>query len=292
MRLRTLPLAASSVFTGSAAAWQSSSHPITILILALSTTFLLQILSNLANDYGDFSSGIDNNERTGPTRTMQSGLITKDSMMRALIVCAILTFLSGLLLLWFAFAEANMFLAALLFLILGIVAIVAAIKYTMGKNPYGYMGFGDLAVFLFFGIVGVGGTYFLHTHTWNYEILVPAFAIGFFSVAVLNLNNLRDHINDKAGGKITVVVRLGFELGKIYQLLLICAGVFCCLLWEGRDGLSWESSIILLPVFIQLLLLPKVYKTAIPKDLDSELKKVAMLTFTYSLGLFVFAWLR
>ena len=289
MRLRTLPLAAASILTGSAAAWHLSANPWTVLILALSTTFLLQILSNLANDYGDFARGIDNDERTGPKRTMQSGLISKSEMKRALILCATLAFFSGVALLGVTFGRANMLTSALFFLAIGLLAIAAAFRYTMGKNPYGYMGLGDLAVFVFFGIVGVGGAFYLHAFKWNSEVLVPAFAIGFFSVAVLNLNNLRDHMNDKAGGKITVVVRLGFEMGKIYQLMLVSAGVFCCILWSGRNDFHAISLLPLLPAAMQLLLLPKIFRTKIPKELDGELKKVAMLTFLYSLMILIIA---
>lgn len=149
MRLRTLPLAASSVLAASAFGWNHSRHTIPIFVFALLTTFLLQVLSNFANDFGDYESGVDNQHRVGPARALQSGKITRDEMKRAMIICSILTLASGLTLLYYAFYDEGLFVPALIFLIVGMCAIAAAIKYTVGKNPYGYSGLGDIAVFVF-----------------------------------------------------------------------------------------------------------------------------------------------
>lgn len=287
MRLRTLPLAASCVLAGGAYGWSYSSHPGLIFTFALITTFLLQILSNLANDYGDFESGVDNEKRVGPARAMQSGAITKTEMKKALILCSSLALLSGIVLLFVAFREQHMFSTAIIFLLIGLLAIVAAIKYTVGSKPYGYSGLGDIAVFVFFGLVGVFGNYFLYSHSLDKQVLFAAMAIGLFSTSVLNLNNLRDHINDKSSGKITVVVRLGFENGKIYHLLLVVLAAIAATIGVLNHDGNVYSFLPMLPVAIQLVLLIKVIKTKNPADLDSELKKVAILTFLYGILLFL-----
>lgn len=292
MRLRTLPLAASCVLTGSAFAWNQSMSPAGILLLGLLTTFLLQILSNLANDYGDYESGVDNEQRVGPQRAMQSGAITKIEMRKALMITAALAFCTGSFLLWFSLAPQHKFMEAIFFLVLGLLAIAAAFKYTIGKNPYGYRGLGDLFVFLFFGIVGVGGIYFLHTGTLEWHFLFPAAAVGLFSVAVLNLNNLRDHINDKISGKRTMVVMLGFQKGKIYHALIVLTAATFAIL----SGLYLDSGpmviLVIVPVIIQLILLSKVIRNNDPASLDGELKKVAILTFLLSLSYFSLALLN
>lgn len=290
MRLRTLPLAASCVLMGAAIScdvWKYSPNGLLIVGLTLLTTFLLQILSNLANDYGDFMHGTDNDERVGPERAMQSGAITKSEMLFGLIVTSVLTLLSGLALLLISLGSAGLFGYALLFLSIGIGAIAAAIKYTAGKNPYGYRGLGDLFVFVFFGIVGVTGTAFLLTHSWNWSYLVPATTIGLLSCAVLNLNNMRDHVNDKASGKITIVVRMGFERARIYHILLvlIATSLFAVWLIAGLDKRAEIFAIA--PAAILFGHLSVVMKTNEPAKLDPQLKVVALSTFLIALIYFV-----
>lgn len=287
MRLRTLPLAASCILAGAAAAKANGEINSFVLALTLSTTFLLQILSNLANDYGDYSHGVDNERRVGPTRAMQSGAISQAQMKRALIITTALTLLSGMYLLWIVFSPKAQFVQALLMLLLGFAAIAAAIKYTVGSNPYGYRGLGDVFVFLFFGPVGVLGTYYLLTGMLNAQPMLLAMSTGLYSTAVLNLNNLRDHENDKASGKITIVVQLGFYRGKVYHTLLIGIGsisLFAWLLLISNGGMMW---IVSLPALLQCALLMKVWNTEVPKELDGELKKVALLTFLSSLLLYL-----
>ena len=205
-RLRTLPLACSSILLGSGLAASRGAFDGTIMGLSLLTAILLQILSNLANDYGDAVSGADNGERIGPQRAVVSGLITRHQMCVAMGLTALAAVVSGLSLLVCAFGEA--WQQILTFILLGGAAIVAAITYTVGKSPYGYRGFGDISVFLFFGLLGVLGSYYLFTHSLEWDLLLPATACGLLATAVLNINNVRDIETDAASGKITLAVRV------------------------------------------------------------------------------------
>ncbi len=299
-RLRTLPLAVSSIIVGSALAyfsenWRysgpSSFRPI-VLMLALVTAVLLQILSNLANDLGDHQHGTDNADRVGPQRAVQSGVITPVQMKRAMLLCGTFAFLSGCALITVALGFT---LTTLLFLLLGLAAIGAAVKYTFGSNPYGYAGLGDISVFLFFGIVGVCGTFYLHTRTLEWPVLLPAVAFGLLSTAVLNVNNMRDIHNDAASGKRTLVVRMGSSKAKFYHTSLITAAIIFLvvfiLLFDGSwlvDGsrMLWIS-LLAVPAF--LIHLKRVWTTAEPRDLDPQLKVLAIGTFLtallFSLGL-------
>ena len=285
IRLRTLPLAASCILTGAAAAKTDGHFNALILELTLITTFLLQVLSNLANDYGDFSHGVDNEHRVGPARSMQSGLISQQQMKRALVITTALSLAFGIALLWIVFSQQARFLEAILMLTLGIGAIAAAIKYTVGKDPYGYRGLGDVFVFLFFGPVGVLGTYFLLSGDLAFHTLLLASTIGLYSTAVLNLNNLRDHENDRTMGKRTLVVWMGFQNGKIYQSLLITLGTLSLLLWIWLHSAKSMAMLALLPAVLQCFLLLNMWRTEKPAALDSELKKVALLTFAVSMFL-------
>ena len=283
MRLRTLPLAASCILAGAAAAKSDGYENSMILLLTLCTTFLLQILSNFANDYGDYSHGVDNENRVGPTRAIQSGAISKNQMKRALIITTLLTLVSGISLLWFVFAPSTQFTSALIMFALGIGAIAAAIKYTVGNNPYGYRGLGDLFVFLFFGPVGVLGTCYLLSATLESQNILLAITTGFYSAAVLNLNNLRDHVNDAASGKQTLVVKMGFRAGKVYQTILIVIGSLSMCLWIALNGHSAFAYLPILASLAQCGLLFSVWKTEEPAMLDPMLKKVAILSLLSSL---------
>lgn len=290
MRLRTLPLAASCVLMGAAVSfydWSNVSHPGWILGLTFLTTFLLQILSNLANDYGDFMHGTDNEDRVGPERAMQSGAITKSEMLFGLILTSVLTLISGLALLLISLGSAGLFGYALLFLCLGIGAIAAAIKYTAGKNPYGYRGLGDVFVFVFFGIVGVMGTAFLLTHMWTWSNLIPASTIGLLSCAVLNLNNMRDHVNDAASGKNTIVVRMGFDNARIYHAVIVLAASAMFAIWLIAGLRNSFEAFALAPTVILLGHLSIVFRTNDPAKLDPQLKVVALSTFLIALSFFV-----
>ncbi len=286
-RLRTLPLAFSSIITGSAIAYYHFSFNATVFVLALLTTLFLQVLSNLANDYGDSKQGTDNKHRVGPTRAIQSGAISLGSMKKAIVICSVLCFATGIPLI--IEGTKNISITWLLaFLGLGITSVVAAVKYTAGKNPYGYKGLGDVFVFVFFGIVGVLGTFLLQFQIVNrlilQEAILPAIAMGCFSAAVLHLNNMRDCVNDRNSNKITLAIRLGKTGSKVYHALLILVGIACLYVF---GNLIYFSVYDYLWLSIPFLLLIKhlffVLKNNDPKALDPELKKVALMTFATSL---------
>ncbi|WP_217522860.1 1,4-dihydroxy-2-naphthoate polyprenyltransferase [Vibrio metschnikovii] len=222
-RPKTLPLALVSILTGSVLAFSVGSWSWPVTGLALLTATLLQILSNLANDYGDALKGTDNEQRLGPMRAIQSGAVSLADMKQAMIINVLLTIVSGLALVFYALDSAQSIAA---FLALGVLAILAAIAYTVGNKPYGYVGLGDISVFIFFGLLGVSGSYFLHTGQIEWRLLLPSLGCGLLAVSVLNINNMRDVENDALCGKRTVVVRLGQQRAKIYHLLLL-VGALC-----------------------------------------------------------------
>ncbi len=221
-RPKTLPLALASIATGSSMAFLTGHFSLPVMLLALLTAVLLQILSNLANDYGDALKGTDNEERIGPARAIQSGAVSTSAMKHAIIINIVLTLISGLALVLYSLQSPTSIAA---FLGLGLLAIFSAIAYTVGNKPYGYVGLGDLSVFIFFGLLGVAGTYFLHTGTISSDVFLPAIGCGLLAVAVLNINNMRDIDNDKACGKKTVAVRLGSNKAKLYHVILLVGGI-------------------------------------------------------------------
>jgi len=279
-RLRTLPLAMSSVITGSFLAVHDGFYNWTVILLAIITTVLLQTLSNLANDYGDSQKGTDNINRVGPSRAVQSGEITAGQMKLAVILFAGLSLFSGIFLLYTAFTKFNWELV--FFLLAGLGSIFAAINYTIGKKAYGYAGYGDFFVFLFFGLAGVVGTYYLNTLSFRWDILLPAFSIGFFSMGVLNLNNMRDIENDLKSGKRTVASRFGFNRAKIYQEILIHSGgaaatIFVILNYQSPWNLLY---MVLVPFFLTDLL--KIHKISEKSRIDPYLKRLAISTLLFS----------
>ena len=277
-RLRTLPLSLSGIIAGSALATKQGFFELNIFILALLTTIGFQVTSNFANDYGDGVKGTDNDDRIGPARALQSGLISREKLKRGIIVSIVITMVIALVLIYSAFGKENI-LFALLFFVLGILSIWAAIKYTVGDNAYGYRGLGDLFVFLFFGLLGVLGCMFLYTKMWDWPSVLPAISIGLLCVAVLNLNNLRDVVSDKKSGKMTVVVKMGFENGKKYQFLLIVISLISFLGYIAIEELPWKASSFMLAYVPLLVHVRKVMLTTDPGKLDGELKKVALSTF-------------
>ncbi|KGY13423.1 1,4-dihydroxy-2-naphthoate octaprenyltransferase [Vibrio tubiashii] len=221
-RPKTLPLALVSILTGSVLAYSTHQFSLVVALLAFVTATLLQILSNLANDYGDAVKGTDNANRLGPIRAIQSGSVTQKDMKQAMIINVVLTVVSGLALVMYALESLQSILA---FIGLGILAITAAIAYTVGNKPYGYVGLGDISVFIFFGLLGVAGTYFLHTGIVAPLLILPAIGCGLLAVAVLNINNMRDIENDEVCGKRTVAVRLGQKRAKQYHFALLAGAV-------------------------------------------------------------------
>lgn len=227
-RPKTLPLAVACILSGSAVAAKSAHFSFALTALALITALLLQVLSNLANDYGDAVKGTDNDNRLGPKRAIQQGLVTPDTMKKAMIFNVALTVVVGAALVLTAFDKAADILS---FIGLGALAIIAAICYTVGNKPYGYKGLGDLSVLIFFGWLGVAGTYYLQTGMISPDIWLPATACGLLAVGVLNINNLRDIDNDRACGKHTLVVRMGPRWGRFYHLVLLGSAYLCLTLF-------------------------------------------------------------
>lgn len=289
-RLRTLPLALSSAILGSFLAYAQGNFRWYVFILATLTTLFLQILSNLANDYGDASHGTDSKNRIGPLRITQSGLVTRRQMRIMIGVFVTLALITGSTLIFIGLRHIN-WKIILFFFVLGLSAIYAAIKYTIGRNPYGYIGLGDIFVFLYFGIVGVAGTYYLHTLTFDPLVLLPAAAIGLLSSGVLNLNNMRDIENDALSGKNTLVVHIGSKAAKIYHLSLLVLSIASSLLYTLLRFHSVYQFLFILtcPLFAHNAIV--VLKNTNPGDLNPELKKLAIGTFafsfTFGLGLII-----
>lgn len=277
-RPRTVLLSFSGVLLGGfLAAKGKFFYPGPIIFAAL-TAVLLQILSNLANDYGDYKKGTDNTKRVGPQREMQSGSITEKEMRRGIIVTIMLCFVSGGILLITAFFAQGILTKVLIFAGLGLVAILAALFYTLGRHPYGYRGLGDLFCFLFFGWAAVAGTYCLAVPGFDFRVLLPASAMGFLSNAVLNINNMRDYENDKASGKNSLVVKLGLKKAFVYHCLLI-VGVFVCLtVYLILHHAAWYSYLfwLLFPIFLKDL--ASIQKTK-PEQLDPFLGRQVKKSF-------------
>jgi len=280
-RLRTLPLACSSILLGAGLAASRGAFDGTIMALALLTAILLQILSNLANDYGDAVSGADNSQRIGPQRAVVSGLITKQQMCVAMALTALAAVVSGLLLLGCAFD--GQWRQILAFVGLGGAAIVAAITYTVGKTPYGYRGFGDISVFLFFGLLGVLGSYYLFTHQLAWDVLLPATACGLLATAVLNINNVRDIETDAASGKITLAVRLGRTRAITYHWVLLGAALLATIAFILTQPASFWPWIFL-PAMKPLSDAARTLRESYDGEvLTGALKKTAISAFLFSL---------
>lgn len=284
-RLRTLPLSLAGIIMGGALSYTNEFNPL-IFWLCIATATAFQVLSNFANDYGDFAKGTDNDNRIGPTRTMQAGLISKNEMLTALVLTSIVSLALGGYLSYLG-TQLMETKYLVFFLVLGIASVIAAINYTVGKNAYGYSGLGDIFVFVFFGLVGVLGSKFLIAGGLNWIEILPALSIGVFSVGVLNLNNMRDEHNDKANSKNTLVVKIGLNKAKIYHYFLISSGVLFLLIHTLFTFCSYWQLLFLLPTSFLIKHLKVVQQTTVNKELDSELKKVALATFFCSLLYFL-----
>ena len=290
-RVRTLPLSVSGILVGSFYALSKPTENVLtptqvfswkIFGLLMLTTIGLQVLSNFANDYGDGVKGTDNDDRIGPKRALQSGVISPAAMKRAIVITAFLTFLSAVLLIYTAFGLEYHYYY-IFFLLLGIIAIASAIRYTVGKSAYGYKGYGDIFVFVFFGLVSTYGSYFMFSKVIDWYLLLPAVAIGFLSVGVLNLNNMRDEVSDKKAGKNTIVVKMGGEKAKQYHYFLLITAMILLLVFGILQQFAIDQYIYLivfLPITSHLL---RVSRTQNPAELDPELKRLAISTFMVSL---------
>lgn len=277
-RLRTLPLALSSIAMGAFLAFDAGAFRWDIFSLCILTTIFLQILSNLANDYGDSVHGADSTSRKGPARAVQSGAISAAVMRTAVVLFVLLSFLSGIALLLVAFGLN--WTALLFFFGLGLLSIGAAITYTVGKKPYGYQGLGDLSVLIFFGFVGVMGSFYLFTKTVSWYEVLPSMSLGIFSIAVLNINNIRDIESDKLAGKLSLPVRMGRSTAITYHIMLLVSGVVLAITYTILQYESpWQ--------FLFLLTIPLFIKNALavsskPSEaLDPYLKQMAMSTLLF-----------
>lgn len=291
-RLRTLPLSMSGIIMGSfIARWRITEEGGTwdwrIFALALLVTLLYQILSNYANDYGDGIKGTDKlriNE--AEQRAVASGKITANQMRNAVILFSILSLIATVALLYLAFFKENLMQEFYIFVGLGIACILAAIGYTVGKKPYGYMGLGDLFVFVFFGLVSVCGSYFLFTKTFDWDILIPATAIGMMSVGVLNLNNMRDIESDAQSGKKTLALRMGYRYAMVYEIVLLQLPLILMLVFMMMNKLheqgKYYAFIFFILVFPLTALRRKIMETKEPRQLDPYLKQVGIFTLLMS----------
>lgn len=280
-RLRTLPLALSSIGMGGfLAASHNAFNPAVFLFCCL-TTLLLQMLSNLANDYGDSIHGADHLGRKGPKRMVQSGVISISQMKSALFLFTFLSLASGLFLLYIAFGFSSGFWV---FLILGILAIVAAITYTAGYKPYGYAGLGDLSVLFFFGPVGVVGTYYLQVGEFSPEIFLPSISCGLFAVAVLNLNNIRDIESDKVAGKRSIPVRLGRNKAVLYHWIILFAGIIISVFYTINNYRSPFQFLFLIVLPLLLINAKAVKRYTTAAQLDPYLKQMALTTLLFVLS--------
>ena len=289
-RPKTLPLALASIFTGSALGYWANPQGFNGLVMALCllTTIVLQVLSNFANDYGDHQKGSDTEERIGPLRGIQKGAISAKELKWGLILMVVASFLSGSFLIGIAYETLSDLFA---FAGLGILAIVAAITYTVGAKPYGYMGLGDISVLVFFGLLGVGGTYYLQTHSIDSHIILPAIGSGLLASAVLNINNLRDIEQDAKAGKNTLAVRLGAYKGRVYHCILLSVAALCYLAFAVATAISWTNYLFVLAMPLLAKHAIFVYRSQQPSEFRPMLAQMSMISLLinilFSLGLLI-----
>ena len=278
-RLRTLPLSLSCIGMGGFLAYFRGFFNLDIFIFSFLTTISLQILSNLANDYGDTVFGADNASREGPDRMVQTGKITVKQMKNMIIFFIVLSFVLGLILLYFSRLS---MIGFIIFLILGILAIIAAVNYTIGmKKPYGYKGFGDISVYVFFGLVAVLGSYYLYAGTLDWQLILPASTCGFLATAVLNINNMRDIESDRMAGKYSIALRLGLKNAYIYHAILLFGGLLLSVIFVSLNYRSPFQYLFLLslPLFIKNYL--GVKNSVNSQQMDPYLKQLAISTLVF-----------
>ncbi|MFK7981731.1 MAG: 1,4-dihydroxy-2-naphthoate polyprenyltransferase [Saprospiraceae bacterium] len=280
IRLRTLPLAVASIGMGSFLAAKDGVFDKKVFCLAALTAICLQILSNLANDYGDTIHGADSAERAGPKRAVQTGAISKKAMKNAMILLSVLSLISGIILLTYAINTKQDFFV---FLGIGIAAIVSAITYTSGAFPYGYRGLGDLFVLIFFGWVATLATYYLHEPTFNPLHILPATALGFLTVGVINVNNVRDIESDKLAGKYSIPVRIGRKNAVIYHWFLLITALVLTTLFVLQDFRGWQQFLFLLSIPFLWINGRAVQTKTVAMELDPYLKQMAIATVIFVL---------
>lgn len=288
LRPRTLFLAVATSFCGSGIAYSTGRFSMSVFILTALIATLLQLLSNLANDLGDYQHGTDiSGGRIGPQRTVQSGAITPKQMKRAILLSVILSCAVGLLLIYEALKFMPVYVVVL-FLFLGFASIIAAVKYTAGKNPYGYKGLGDIFSFVFFGLVSVIGTYFLHARQIDFLPFLPAIGMGCFTVLVLNLNNMRDMDNDEKSGKITVAIKLGLQNAKKYHAILTFIGIACFMAYGFIYTTVWYQNLYWIGFLLFTKILADVWNIKDNKLFDPYLKYTSMASFVLAILFVIF----
>lgn len=281
MRLRTLPLSLSGVVLGLMLAMKMHEASVWLIVWLLLTTVCLQILSNLSNELGDFLKGTDGEQREGPMYSLAQGAISVRDFKMLIAVFVVLCCCFGAAMIWTSFGT---FLAwqPLMLLALGTAAIWAAMHYTLGKNPYGYRGLGDVFVFIFFGLVSVLGAYYVVAHTIDsWSLLLPAITIGCFSVGVLNVNNIRDMESD-AATRVTLPLRIGAINAKIFQSILMALGWLCMVFYTLVTYTSLWNFLYFLTLPLFLIHMNMVWKRK-GKDLDPALPLLVLSTFAFAL---------
>ena len=284
-RLETIPLSISGIIIGSFYSFVSQKFDIIIFILALLTAISYQILSNFANDYGDGVLGTDDN-RIGPKRSIASGEISTSELKKAILINIFISVSLSYFLIKYSFGT-NYYLL-LIFLILSIFSVAAAIKYTMGESPYGYKGLGDIFVFIFFGLISVMGSSFLYTLKLDFILLPIAISLGLLCVGVLNLNNIRDIENDSKMNKKTIPTRIGFKNSKIYHYTLMSIPILMTFLWSANFEISIRYFFIIAAIFPIVFHIYKVRLAISPEKFKPLLKQLAISTFIYSILISIF----
>lgn len=280
MRLRTLPLSTAGIVLGIMLACAKHSVPWYVILLTILTTVSLQILSNMSNELGDWLSGVDGNGREGPKYGIEGGGLTEDEMRSCIRIMMLVCCILGLGMIRASF-KTILCIESECLVVLGAAAIWAAMHYTLGKHPYGYMGLGDLFVFIFFGLVPVAGGYYVCSHQLDLSTLIPGTAIGLFSVGVLNVNNMRDMKSD-AGTRITVPLKLGEKRAKIYHTILICGGWCLMLLYTILFAKGWQPYLYILTLPLYIKHLVGIWKRS-GRELDPMLPMLVISTFIFAL---------
>ena len=285
VRLRTLPLSVSGILIGNSLCFQHPEFSGILFVLMLFTAISFQIISNFANDYGDGVKGTDNDNRLGPKRVLQQGLLSREILKKGIVIISLISLLLAFVLIFLAFGS-NSWYYILIFIGLSFASVWAAIFYTVGNKAYGYYGFGDLFVFLFFGGVSVLGAYFIQLKTFSYPAILLSLVVGFLSVGVLNLNNMRDIDNDAFVGKRTLVVIMGAAIAKKYHLLLLIVSVSILVYVFSSVSIRffWIPYLAIIPLIVHFI---SVLKNSNPKFFDPELKKLSLSIFFLSLLVFL-----
>jgi len=278
LRPRTLPLAISSSLMGSFIAFFESKFSWYVAIFSLFTSIFLQILSNLSNDYGDFLKKADLPERIGPKRGIHTNEISPEELKKAIIIFILFSLISGILLIYTGTKNLSFYIKIIYFLI-GLLAIYSAIKYTIGNNPFGYRGLGDALVFIFFGLIGVIGTYYLHTHIFKLNLLLPSISIGLLSVGVLNINNIRDYNHDKKVNKKTLVVLKGLRFSKLYHFFLITSSILSLIIYNIIINAKIHQYVFLLTLPLLIKNVLAIFSFKEPTELNIQLKNLSITTF-------------